>query len=271
MPLMPINGTELFVEEFGTGPETVLFYHSLFFSGEMYAPQIAMLRDKYRCVTIDWRGHGRSAAPLGGYDVDNLVRDALEVADAVGAKQFHWVGCSVGGVMGLRIAAQFGDRVKSLIVGGASAEAEPIEKVTRYEDLILDVFAKRPEAVIDRLMAILYGSPFLNDPARAADVRRERDIILSCGSARVARASAPVLRRVDIRHLLPHIRCPTLAICGALDGANPPYKSEIIAKGIPGARLEIMPAVGHQPNIEAPEAFGALIRGFLDEQTGVQA
>lgn len=266
MPLMPINGTELFVEEFGAGPEAVLMYHSLFFSGEMFARQIDMLKDRYRCITIDWRGHGRSKAPLGGYDVDNLVRDALEVADRLKAERFHWVGCSVGGVMGLRIASQFPDRVKSLVVQGASAESEPIEKVVKYEELILNVFPHDPAAVVDRLMAILYGAPFLNDPKNAKEVALQREIILNCGAEKVARASAPVLRRVDIRHLLPHIRCPALVICGELDGANPPYKSQIIADGIPGARLAIMKDIGHQPNVEAPEAFGRLIREFLDAQ-----
>jgi pimeloyl-ACP methyl ester carboxylesterase len=264
MPLVPINGTELFVESFGDGPQTVLLHHSLFFSGEMFRPQIDMLSRRYRCVVFDWRGHGRSAAPLGGYDVDNLVRDSLGVADAVGAERFHWVGCSVGGVIGLRMAAQFPDRVRSLFVCGASAEAEPIEKVVAYESLLLDTFADHPEAAIDRLMPILYGAPFLSDPKNAAAVAREREIILSCGSARVARASAPVLRRVDIRHMLPHVACPTLVAVGELDGANGPRKAEIIASAIPGARLVVMPGVGHQPNAEAPDLFGKLIADFLD-------
>ncbi len=206
----------------------------------------------------------RFAAPIGGYDVDNLVRDSLGVADAVGAERFHWVGCSVGGVIGLRMAAEVPSRVQSLFVCGASAEAEPIEKLAAYESLLLDTFAEHPERAIDRLMPILYGAPFLADPQNAAAVARQREIILSCGSARVARAAAPVLRRVDIRHMLPHVACPTLVAVGELDGANGPRKADVIASGIPGARLVVMPGIGHQPNAEAPEAFGEMIADFLE-------
>lgn len=263
MPLMDINDTQLFVAERGDGPP-VLFTHSLFFSGEMYAPQIDALASRYRCITVDWRGQGRSAAPLGGYDVDNLGRDMLETLDALGVDRCHWVGSSVGGVVGIRLAAQYPDRIASLLVCGASARSEPAEKLDLYESLILDGFARDPGSVADRLVAILYGERFRADPTFAAALAAERAILLGCDGPTVARASAPILRRIDIRHMLVHVRCPTTVVVGAEDAANPPDLAREIADGIAGAVLEIMPGIGHQPNIEAPAAFGAIVERHLN-------
>ena len=262
MGLMPINGTELWVEDTGGSGPAVLFTHALFFSGEMYRAQIQRLRDSYRCITVDWRGMGRSAKPLGGYDVDNLARDVMTLADTLELPAFHWVGMSVGGVTGIRNAAQHPDRILSLAVGGASAEAEPIDKVVRYEALLAD-FAASPFSILDRVSPILYGTRFRTDPALAAAYSRERDIIAQNDGPAVQRASAAILRRVDIRHMLPHVRCPATVFVGDEDGANGPDKARVIAKGIPEAKLHILPGIGHQPNVEAPDAVTDLLRSHL--------
>lgn len=267
MSLMHINGADLFVEEFGTG-DPVIFTHALFFSGRMYERQIERIAARYRCITVDWRGMGRSGKPLGGYDVDNLCHDVIGVADRLGLDRFHWVGMSVGGVTGIRIAAQMPQRIRSLAIGGASAEAEPIEKVVKYEKLLLDGFARDPASVVDGLLPILYGEPFRTDPARADLLARERQLILSNDGPAVARASAPILRRVDIRHMLPHVDSPTYVFCGALDGANPPEKSRTIAAGISGSLLEVFDGVGHQPNVEAPELLADRLLAHLDRVSG---
>lgn len=271
MPLMPINGTDLYVECFGDGSETVFLTHALFFSGRMYDRQIAHLSDRYRCVTVDWRGQGRSAKPLGGYDVDMLARDVMAVADALAIDRFHWIGMSVGGVTGIRNAALYPDRFLSLAVGGASAEAEPIEKVEKYETLLLDGFAQDPESVADRLMEILYGAPFRTDPKNRTLLEQERRLIIDNDGSAVARAAAPILRRVDIRHMLAHVRCPTLVFVGELDGANPPEKSRTIADGIANAELSVLPDIGHQPNVEMPEGLGRMLRAHVDRHSLTRA
>lgn len=263
MSIMHVNGADLFVEEFGRG-EPVIFTHALFFSGRMYQRQIERIGERYRCITVDWRGMGRSGKPLGGYDVDNLCHDVIGVADALGIDRFHWVGMSVGGVTGIRIAAQMPHRIRSLAIGGASAEAEPIEKVVKYEKLLLDGFARDPGSVVDGLLPILYGEPFRTDPARADILARERQLILSNDGPAVARASAPILRRVDIRHMLPYVASPTYIFCGALDGANPPDKSKTIAEGIAGSVLEVFDGIGHQPNVEASELLADRLLAHLD-------
>lgn len=263
MGLIHVNGTQLWVEDTGgTGP-AVIFTHALFFSGQMYSAQIARLQERYRCITVDWRGMGRSAKPLGGYDVDNLARDIMELADKFSLDRFHWVGMSVGGVTGIRKAAEHPQRILSLAVGGASAEAEPIEKVVKYEALLAD-YANDPSSILDRVAPILYGHRFRTDPAFAEAYAREREIIVDNDGPAVQRASAAILRRVDIRHMLPFVKCPTTVFVGSEDGANGPEKAQVIAAGIPNATLHVMEGVGHQPNVEAPAITTTVLEAHLE-------
>ena len=262
MGLFDINDTQLWVEDTGGAGPAVVFTHALFFSGEMYRPQIDRLRDRYRCVTVDWRGMGRSAKPLGSYDVDSLARDVMELADRLSLKRFHWVRMSVGGVIGIRNAAQHPQRILSLVVGGASAEAEPIEKVVKYEALLAD-YARDPSSILDRVAPILYGHRFRTDPAFAEAYAREQAIIVDNDGPAVQRASAAILRRIDIRHMLPHVTCPTTVFVGREDGANGPDKAQVIADGTPNATLHVMEGVGHQPNVEAPDDTTAILEAHL--------
>ncbi len=270
MPLISVNHTELWIERFGDPAlPPVLLLHGLFFSGRMYAGQIQRLTPRFHCVTIDWRSMGRSPQALGGHDVDNLCADVLAVQDALGLGPVHWVGSSVGGVAGIRVAAQWPERVRSLVTCGASAHAEPVEKLIRYEDM-LALYARDPAAAWQRLAPVLYGPQFLSDADRAADLQAERAAFLDNDGPAIQRAAAPILRRVGIEHMLSHVKCPTLAIVGEHDGANPPEHSRHIAAGIASARLAVIPGAGHQPNAEAPEAFATLISDFLCQvQTGL--
>lgn len=263
MPLIDVNRTRLWVERFGDPARpAVLLLHGLFFSGAMYARQVARLAPDFHCITVDGRSMGRSVPALGGHDVDNLCLDALAVLDALGIVRAHWVGSSVGGVIGIRVAAQWPERVASLVACGASAHAEPPEKLVRYEAL-LERYAQDPAAAWPTIAPVLFARSFLEDPARAAEVQAQRAAFVANDGPMIRRAAAPILRRVGSEHLLPHVRCPTLAIVGEFDAANPLPHAEHMVAGIAGARLALMPGVGHQPNAEAPDALGSLIHDFL--------
>ena len=196
MPLIHANNTQLWVERFGDPSlPPVLLLHGLFFSGAMYAAQLPLLTPHFHCVTIDWRSMGRSPLALGGHDVDNMCADVLAVQDALQLGPVHWVGSSVGGVAGIRVAAQWPQRLLSLVTCGASAHAEPVEKLTRYESLLAS-YARDTAAAWPLLAPVLYGSVFLNDPARAAAVQAEREAFVNNDGPAIQRAAAPILRRV---------------------------------------------------------------------------
>ena len=135
MPRIRVNGAERYYEEQGSGPETIFFSHGLLWSGRMFDEQIAMLKERYRCVAFDHRGQGQSEVTRDGYDMETLYEDAAALIEALGGAPCHFLGLSMGGFIGLRLAARRPELLKSLLLLETSAGPEPPENQARYRQL----------------------------------------------------------------------------------------------------------------------------------------
>jgi pimeloyl-ACP methyl ester carboxylesterase len=135
-----INGCEYFIEEHGTGRQTVIMAHDLLMSGRAFNNQFLALRDRYRCIEFDFRGHGRSSAPREGYNLDNLTSDLVQLVESNGYTPLHFVGSGMGAMVGLRIALRRPELLQSMVLFGASAAAETIER--RRQRSSLTIFSK---------------------------------------------------------------------------------------------------------------------------------
>lgn len=266
MPYAQVNDAQLYYEDTGGDKPPVLFTHGIFFSSAMFAPQLEALRSQYRCIALDWRGQGQSEVTLGGYDVDNLARDCMDLMTHLGVRRFDWVGLSIGGVVGIRMAAQWPARIRSLFAIGAAADCEPYEKLSKYETLFEKILHEGFESIREQMAPIIFGPDFLADPSRAA--LREQWLDTMCANDRVAccRAAAPILRRRDIRYLLAHVKCPVFVTTGEHDGANGPARAQMIHEGIAHSQLEIIPRAGHTATIEEPAALNAMLTRFLGQR-----
>ena len=169
MALMDINGARLWVEDSGGSGPPIVFSHGLLWSGAMYAPQVAALRDRYRCISFDFRGQGKSPAADSGYDMDTLSRDAIALIEQLKLAPCHFVGLSVGGFIGMRVAARRPELVRSLSLLETAADAEPFWNRQRYRPMLAfeRLFGLRPLA--RPVMKIMFGRAFLDDLARAAE------------------------------------------------------------------------------------------------------
>src|SRR5688500_5647505 len=130
MPMLEVNGTSLYYEDTGpaTSGETIVFSHGLLWGTEMFEPQIAALRGRYRCIAWDHRGQGRSAADHRHCIGMELVwQDAVALLDQLGVARVYFVGLSMGGFVAMRVAARRPDLVKKLILIETSIGPEPME------------------------------------------------------------------------------------------------------------------------------------------------
>ncbi|MGH3711869.1 MAG: alpha/beta fold hydrolase [Micromonosporaceae bacterium] len=264
MPTMRINGATLQVSDEGSGPP-VVFGHGLLWTGEMFRPQIDALRDRYRCITVDWRGQGGSEVTPAGYDMDALTGDLVGVFDALELESAHYVGLSMGGFIGMRLAARHPERVRSLSLLDTSAGPEDPDKVVRYRllALIYKLFGPRP--VAGQVMKVMFGSTFLTDPARAARREELRQELLRKDRTGAVRATYGVIERPEVYDLLPAITAPTLVLVGEEDVATPPAKAERIHADIVGSTLVRVPRAGHTSTLEEPEAVTAALEAHLDK------
>ena len=243
---------------------TVFFGHGLLFSGWMFRSQIATLRDEYRCVAIDWRGQGDSAATRAGYDMDTLAADAVGLMEALGVAPVHYVGLSMGGFIGQRIAARRPDLVRTLTLLDTSAGPEDPDKAGRYKMLGRIYRLTGIPPLRKAVVPLMFGPSFLSDASHTEILDEWQACLSRSRRAGVSRAVFGVADRASIEDEISSITAPTLVVVGADDRATPPHKSERIAERIPGARLEVIPECGHSSTLEQPDTVTALLRGFLE-------
>ena len=264
MPKIRVNDTELHYEDTGGPGEPIVFSHGLLWNTALFAPQIAAFRSQYRCIAYDHRGQGQSADDARqAIDMDLLTADVVALIEALKLGRVHFCGLSMGGFIGMRLAARHPERVRSLMLCETSAEPEPPENAPRYKRLNMAARWLGPRVVVPKVMPILFGKTVLADPARAADRQHWLDE-LNRNRRSVWRAVNGVILREPVVAELPRINAPTLVLVGEEDVATVPAKAQRIAAGIAGAKLVVIPNAGHSSTVEQPAAVNAAIKGFLD-------
>jgi len=276
-----VNGTGLRVEEAGGGAETVVFSPALFTNRGLFDAPFAALSGDYRCIRYDHRGQGDSG--LGTHQpsrhllgTEGLYDDAVALLDQLGVESCHWVGASVGGFVGVRLAARLPERVRSLVLIGFSTRRVSSADLRQVDLLGWMVRASRPlgpvgaavrRRVTEQVMRNMFGPTFMSDPTRATDREKWRQRFM----ATIVPEAMPMLREVfghpgNPPELLTQIQAPTLIIAGedelaALGEAhNDPQQAQRV---IPGARLVTIPGAGHMVLVEQAEAGTTAITTFI--------
>jgi 3-oxoadipate enol-lactonase len=268
MPTLQVEGTIISYGDSGAPPDrpdapTIVFGHGLLFSGWMFHAQVAALRDRYRCIAIDWRGQGETPATPGGYDMDCLTGDAVGLIKALTQTPVHYVGLSMGGFVGQRIAARHGGLLRSLTLLDTSPDRE--EPAAARQDRLL-AFVYRlvgMKPLASKVVPIMFGPTFRADPKNRPVIDEFLTRLGRCERSGVRKAVLAVANREPIYDEIDRISVPTLVIVGADDVPTPVDKAKRIAARIPGARLEIVPEAGHSSTVEQPAAISALLEEFL--------
>ena len=263
MPFLDVNGTRLYYEDSGGSGEPVVFSHGLLWSCRMFDKQVAALKDRYRCIAYDHRGQGRSE--VGGVetvDMETVYSDGVALIEKLGVGPCHFVGLSMGGFVGMRLAARRAELLRSLVLLETSADPEPAENVPRYKllNFVGRWFGMR--WVTGRVMPIMFGRTFLEDASRSAE-RAVWERQLAEMRKDIWRAVNGVVRRKSVYEELSLIRTPTLIMVGAEDTATVPAKSERIHGAIAGSRLVKLPRGGHTSSVEEAELINPELENFM--------
>ena len=264
MTVVRVHGAELFVQDSGGDGPPVVFLHGWLADGRMFDPQVQGLRDHFRCVTVDFRGAGRSNHPTSGYQVEQHAADVRATLRHLGLARVHLVGFSLGGMVAMRLAARDPDLLASVTLGNTSARANPGTKVAPYLSVALLIRIVGPSLPGD-LDQGLFGTAFRNDPAnrqaRRTWQQRRSQLDRTCA----VRTLAGIMLRPDIRAELPDISCPTLVITGSEDAQTPAAHGREMHDAIPGSRYLELPGVGHCAPIETPNHVTDALSDFLTD------
>jgi pimeloyl-ACP methyl ester carboxylesterase len=269
--LRTVRDTRLWVVD--TGPvhtdtasdaAPIVFSHGLLWSADMYRPQIEALRSTHRCIAYDHRGQGRSDVPDGDeVSIETVTDDAIALIEDLDLGPVHFVGLSMGGFVGMRIAARRPELVRSLALLDTAADPEPAANVPKYKRLNLAVrwFGVTPWLGA-RVMPIMFADSFLADPDRVGEVR-DQERALRGNAPSIYKAVNGVIRRAACVDELSAIRCPTLVLRGTEDKAIARERSLALVEQIEGSTWVEVEGAGHTSTMEQPEAVTEALRQHL--------
>lgn len=260
--LLPLQGRKICYDL--VGPESgkvVAFSHSLAADLGMWAEQVPVLAAAgYRALRIDLRGHGGSGAPPAPYTIDALADDVVTVLDGLSIARCHFVGLSIGGMIGQSLGLRHAGRVQSLMLCDTQTQS-PADAATRWGPRIeaanragsLEPIA---DETIGRWLTPAYKKAH---PGRWQQIR---DTIGGCtplGYEGCARAIA----NFNFTERLSTVKTPTLVVCGTEDPSASPEASRRIAGLFPNGSYDEFPGAKHLPNVEQPEAFNRVLLAWL--------
>lgn len=239
----------------------VLFAHGLLFSGWMFQHQIEHLRGQYRCVTIDFRGQGNSPRALGGYDMDTLTVDVSELLRHLQIPVVNFVGLSMGGFVGMRLAARQPESVHTLTLMDTAATAEEPANRIKYRTLSKVYRLAGIRALRSKVAPIMLAPQNLDAPW----VDEWMSMLERTDRAGLVKAIESVADRDPCEDEAIRIIAPTLVMVGAEDAATPPVKSRRIEDLIATTSFHEIPGAGHSPSMERPDEVNSILSAFLSE------
>jgi pimeloyl-ACP methyl ester carboxylesterase/predicted glycosyltransferase len=278
------DGVKIFYEVYGDGSETMVFLPPWsIVHARVYKAQLPYFSERFRCITFDPRGNGKSDRPAdaAAYTLDNSIGDALAVMDATAAGKTILAGLSLGGMHACVLAAYHPDRVKAAILAGTAATIGPgypyltaqhfLAKRERFQgwdkynrDYWLENYPDFAAHFVRNIFSDPHSTKQIEDGMEWAND-----------------TTGPVLAKtVEARSIPPafdvgeamyrSIRCPVLMIHGDNDQIQPYARAQAVAEAT-GAELVTLPGGGHNPLGRFPAKCNALINDFLDRKLGIAA
>ncbi len=249
------------------GPEkapVVCCCHSLSSDGGMWAEQVPpLLAAGFRVLRLDMRGHGGSDPVAGDYTMKDLADDVVAVLDHLGLQKVHYIGLSIGGMLGQALAIHHGDSVLSAIWCDTTPQTPAGSKATWADRMATVKKAGSLEPMADQTMERWFSDAW--KPKHQARWKEIRGTIAGTTPAGYVGCAAAIAN-FDFVPQLPKLKLPVLVICGSDDVGTPPAANRQIAALVPGGRYEEIATARHFPNVEFPDIFNKLMLDWLVQQ-----
>lgn len=240
----------------GEGP-WITMSHSLACDLSMWDAQAKALSRHFKVLRFDTRGHGQSAVPKGPYSLDALAQDAYLLMQHLGILRSHWVGLSLGGMIGQAFTLAHPDMIQSLVLADTTSRGMPAAAA---------MWAERARTARSQGMTALLEptlARWFTAPSRERGLPAIQDIahVITSTPAEGYAGCCEAIASLDFTDRLSAITCPTLVMVGAEDQGTPPEMSRVIHQQIQGSELLLIPEAAHLANVEQPELF---TQGLLD-------
>jgi pimeloyl-ACP methyl ester carboxylesterase len=269
MAIAEVGGQRLYYEAHGEG-EPLLCVAGLTCDTLVWIPQVQAFAAAHRTVIFDNRDAGQSSMAEGDYEIADMARDALALADHLELDTFHLLGVSMGGAIAQEIALQAPERVRTLTL------AVTFPAGSAYARRLAEVWSARVgeisyEQHVDELMLLNHSEGFYDHPEMVEFIRTA---MLNNPHPQPPEAFARQIAacgRHDARDRLGSLSMPVHVIGGEYDILVPVWKSREISGLISGAKLTVLPAAPHGLSVERADEFNAAVLDFIREAAATPA
>lgn len=265
MTIARINSIDLYYEDRGRG-FPVVFVPGFTGTATLWRRQTGPFAQRYRVVTFDPRGHGRSDAPDDPrlYTAEAFVDDIAALLDHLGVERAHVAGHSMGGAVAMRFALTYPQRIGALVVLNSNSAAAP----PGWGEMVLSRMRGAAEAMRTEGIGVM-AAGMINrrlPPSDLAEREREFAALSPIGIGHTATGALPYLSSLDRAH---ELRCPTLLVAGELD-RDFMERSLWLQERVANSERVMIAGGGHCANEDRPGDFNAAVLDFLARVDGVR-
>jgi 3-oxoadipate enol-lactonase len=253
-----IADIDIHYEVTGQGPWLTLF-HLLAVHLGMWDPQVEVLSRHFTVLRYDTRGHGGTSVPAGPYTLDQLVGDVHGLLQHLGITRTHWLGLSMGGMIGQALALRHPEVLDRVVLADTTGQV-PAAGAAMWADRVRIARTEGMAALEQPTLSRWFTEPFrLAQPAVMAQVGA-----MIRGTAVEGYAGCcAAIAATDTLASLAALKMPALVMVGDQDAATAPAAAEAIARHWPGAKLVVIPGASHLSNVEQAGVFNEAVVGFL--------
>lgn len=265
MPTFAINGQTLHYEDVpcakDTGLAPVLFFHSFMCDSSMFQHQFPVVSQTRRCVAVDLPGHGKSGSSVRYHDLYAMVDEGIALLDHLGIGRFIVYGQSIGGMVAMRAAIRYPDRVLGAVLADTSATRETLFQQAKFTLLARIIEWTTLTPFLTALAELEFGRTAMRERKALVDEFKMR--VRGMKLSDLVTTKDTLLKRDSVLDQLSSINMPSLVMYG--DEAVPYNRREhdALHKAIAGSKLEVIARAGHVCSYECPEQVNPIIESFL--------
>jgi 3-oxoadipate enol-lactonase len=274
MPTATIRDVELYYEEHGAGAP-LLCIMGFATDSNGWLLQVPEFSKHYRTIVFDNRGVGRSAKPTGAYTIHEMADDAVGLLDHLDVDGAHVLGLSMGGMIAQELVLRHPHRVRGLVLAATFPEPDVATEeqrkilftqmggsITEAGEMRIDFTAMNPMLFFQNMLPLVFSAAFI-------EKELPKLLEIFSGSIQYGFSIEAILGQLQaiMAHKatdrLAQIAAPTLVLTGDADRLISPANSDVLAEGIPGAKLGRLPGGTHGFNFEMPDRFNRAVLDFL--------
>lgn len=238
-----MNGNEIYYIDVGASNALpVILIHGFPFNHEMWEPQIEALKNRFRVIAYDLRGHGKSGVGDGQYTLEFFVDDLIGLLDHLKVGKAVLCGLSMGGYIALRAIERNPDRVMALILADTQAKADSNDAKLRRAAAIRSVKSNGVNAYAENFVQSVFAPPSFTTKSTMVD--KIKRIIQSNSSLGICGALLAMVSRTDTIATLPSIKVATLILVGEMDKLTPVSASQEMKGMIPNCEFHVIQNTG---------------------------